>query len=222
MGPGFARPPALVWVRPNPPTKPRRSVELTMATDPAPFRQRPGGPRQQRPLRRRLQPGDRRGRGAGAVRRAGRGRRGRRRRARPPFPAWAATPPLRRARVMFRFKQLLEANRDELAAMITAEHGKVLQRRPGRGAPAASRSSSSPAASRSCSRASSPSRSAPASTAGRCASRSASCAGITPFNFPAMVPMWMFPVAHRLRQHLRAEAVARRDPSPLAAAWPSC
>ena len=34
-----------------------------------------------------------------------------------------------------------------------------------------------------------------ASTAGRCASRSASCAGITPFNFPAMVPMWMFPVA---------------------------
>ena len=35
-------------------------------------------------------------------------------------------------------------------------------------------------------------------------------AGITPFNFPAMVPMWMFANAHRLRQHVRAEAVARR------------
>jgi len=41
------------------------------------------------------------------------------------FPAWAATPPLRRARVMFKFKELLERHADELAAIITAEHGKV-------------------------------------------------------------------------------------------------
>ena len=42
------------------------------------------------------------------------------------FPAWAATPPLLRARVMFKFKELLEQHADEIAALITAEHGKVL------------------------------------------------------------------------------------------------
>src|SRR5690606_33525453 len=41
------------------------------------------------------------------------------------FPAWAATPAPRRARVMFRFLELINAHRDELAAIITAEHGKV-------------------------------------------------------------------------------------------------
>src|SRR5271166_1323151 len=42
------------------------------------------------------------------------------------WPAWAAMPPLRRARVMFKLKELLERDRKELAAIITAEHGKVL------------------------------------------------------------------------------------------------
>ena len=42
------------------------------------------------------------------------------------WPAWAATPPLRRARVMFKLKELLERDRKELSAIITAEHGKVL------------------------------------------------------------------------------------------------
>src|SRR5215208_5676491 len=42
------------------------------------------------------------------------------------FPAWAATPALRRARVMFRFKQLLDSHADQLAAIVTSEHGKVL------------------------------------------------------------------------------------------------
>ena len=42
------------------------------------------------------------------------------------WPAWAATPPLRRARVMFKLKELLERDRRELSAIITAEHGKVL------------------------------------------------------------------------------------------------
>ena len=41
------------------------------------------------------------------------------------FPAWADTPPLRRARVMFKFLELLNQHKDELAHMITAEHGKV-------------------------------------------------------------------------------------------------
>ncbi|WP_299511422.1 aldehyde dehydrogenase family protein, partial [uncultured Limnohabitans sp.] len=41
------------------------------------------------------------------------------------FPAWADTPPLRRARVMFKFLELLNLHKDELAHMITAEHGKV-------------------------------------------------------------------------------------------------
>src|SRR3954453_23363424 len=42
------------------------------------------------------------------------------------WPAWAATPPLRRARIMFRLKDLLERNRRELAEIITSEHGMVL------------------------------------------------------------------------------------------------
>ena len=42
------------------------------------------------------------------------------------WPAWATTPPLRRARVMFKLKELLERDRKEISAIITAEHGKVL------------------------------------------------------------------------------------------------
>ncbi len=45
--------------------------------------------------------------------------------ARAAFPAWADTPPIRRARVMFKFLELLNRHRDELAHVITAEHGKV-------------------------------------------------------------------------------------------------
>ena len=42
------------------------------------------------------------------------------------FPDWAATSPLTRARIMFKYKTLIEDNADELAAIITAEHGKVM------------------------------------------------------------------------------------------------
>src|SRR3954463_12013305 len=42
------------------------------------------------------------------------------------LPGWAETPPLRRARVLFKFRELLERDRARLAAAITAEHGKVL------------------------------------------------------------------------------------------------
>jgi malonate-semialdehyde dehydrogenase (acetylating)/methylmalonate-semialdehyde dehydrogenase len=65
------------------------------------------------------------------------------------FPGWANTPPLTRARIMFKFKQLAEENTDQIVAMITAEHGKVLSDAKGeftRG----SRWSNSPAASRNC------------------------------------------------------------------------
>ena len=48
----------------------------------------------------------------------------------------------------------------------------------------------------------------------RCGSRSASCAGITPFNFPAMVPMWMYPLALATREHVRPQAVASRTRRP--------
>ena len=46
--------------------------------------------------------------------------------ARSAWPDWAQTPPLSRARIMFKYKALIEENADELAAIITAEHGKVL------------------------------------------------------------------------------------------------
>src|SRR5450755_3170960 len=42
------------------------------------------------------------------------------------FPSWSATPPLTRARIMFKFRDLLERRADDIAALITAEHGKVL------------------------------------------------------------------------------------------------
>jgi len=109
-------------------------------------------------------------------------------------PRWAATPPLQRARVLFRFKALLEAHRDELAALITAEHGKVLADARGEvtrglevvefacGIPHLLKGEFSENVG---SGVDSWSLRQPVGV----------CAGITPFNFPAMVPLWMFPVA---------------------------
>ena len=68
--------------------------------------------------------------------------------ARAAFPGWAATPPLTRARVMFKFRELLLRDEATLARIITDEHGKVLSDADGRSDRAAWRSSSSPAASR--------------------------------------------------------------------------
>jgi malonate-semialdehyde dehydrogenase (acetylating) / methylmalonate-semialdehyde dehydrogenase len=111
-----------------------------------------------------------------------------------PFPAWAETPPLRRARVMFRFKELLEANRDELAAAITREHGKVFDDARGEvtrgievvefacGIPHLLKGEYSEQVSTGIDQYS---MRQPLGV----------CAGITPFNFPCMVPMWMFPIA---------------------------
>jgi malonate-semialdehyde dehydrogenase (acetylating)/methylmalonate-semialdehyde dehydrogenase len=110
------------------------------------------------------------------------------------FPAWAATTPLNRARVMFRFKELLERHAGDLAAIITSEHGKVLSDARGEvtrglevvefacGIPHLLKGEHSMNVGRDVD---SWSEYAPLGVV----------AGITPFNFPAMVPLWMFPVA---------------------------
>jgi malonate-semialdehyde dehydrogenase (acetylating) / methylmalonate-semialdehyde dehydrogenase len=110
------------------------------------------------------------------------------------FPAWSDTPPLRRSRVMFKFLELLNANKDKLAHMITAEHGKVFTDAQGevaRGIDIVEFACGMPQLLK-----------------GDFTDQVSTgmdnwtlrqplgvCAGITPFNFPVMVPMWMFPVA---------------------------
>ncbi|MCA1379065.1 CoA-acylating methylmalonate-semialdehyde dehydrogenase [Bradyrhizobium sp. IC4061] len=114
--------------------------------------------------------------------------------ARAAFPAWAATPPLRRARILNRFLRILEERTDELAHAITAEHGKVVSDAKGevqRGMEVVEFATSAPQLLKGeitenvGTRVDSHSLRQPLGVV----------AGITPFNFPAMVPMWMFPVA---------------------------
>lgn len=110
------------------------------------------------------------------------------------FPPWAATPPLARARILFRFKQLLEQHAAALAGLISAEHGKVAADARGSlqrgievvefacGIPHLLKGEFSPGIGDDMD----------------CFSLRQPlgvCVGITPFNFPAMVPMWMFPLA---------------------------
>jgi malonate-semialdehyde dehydrogenase (acetylating)/methylmalonate-semialdehyde dehydrogenase len=110
------------------------------------------------------------------------------------FPAWRDTPPLRRARVFFRFKELLDKHLDELAELVSAEHGKVLSDARGsviRGMEVAEFACAAPHLLKGYfsenvgTNVDSHSIRQPLGV----------CAGITPFNFPAMVPMWMFPLA---------------------------
>jgi malonate-semialdehyde dehydrogenase (acetylating) / methylmalonate-semialdehyde dehydrogenase len=114
--------------------------------------------------------------------------------ARAAFPGWSETPPLRRARVLARFRELLEANRDELARLVSEEHGKTLPDAAGsvqRGIEVVEFVCGAPHLL----------KGERAEDVGRgidCHSTLQPlgvCAGITPFNFPAMVPLWMFPVA---------------------------
>ena len=110
------------------------------------------------------------------------------------LPAWAATTPLRRARILFRFKELVEKHFDELARLITSEHGKVYEDAQGElirglevvefacGIPHLLKGEHSLNVGTNID---SYSLMQPVGV----------CAGIAPFNFPAMVPMWMFPVA---------------------------
>jgi malonate-semialdehyde dehydrogenase (acetylating)/methylmalonate-semialdehyde dehydrogenase len=110
------------------------------------------------------------------------------------FPAWADTPPLRRARVMFKFLELLNLNRDKLAHMITAEHGKVFTDAQGEvtrgidivefacGIPQLLKGAFTDQVSTGIDN-------------WTLRQPLGVVAGVTPFNFPVMVPMWMFPVA---------------------------
>ncbi|TVQ32212.1 MAG: CoA-acylating methylmalonate-semialdehyde dehydrogenase [Geminicoccaceae bacterium] len=110
------------------------------------------------------------------------------------FPAWAATPPIRRARVMFELKRLLEAHMDELAQLVTAEHGKTLADAKGsltRGLEVVEFACGIPQLLKG-------EFSAEVGAGVDLASFRQPlgvCAGITPFNFPEMIPMWMFPLA---------------------------
>jgi len=110
------------------------------------------------------------------------------------FPDWAAASPLVRARVMFRFKALVEANMDELAALLSSEHGKVIDDSKGsiiRGLEVVEFACGIPHLLKG-------EYSDNVSTGIDMYSMRQPLgvvAGITPFNFPAMVPMWMFAVA---------------------------
>jgi len=114
--------------------------------------------------------------------------------ARAAFPGWAATTPLRRARVLFAFKALAEQHLDELAALVTAEHGKVLGDAKGsvqRGLEVVEFACGIPQLLKG---------EFTESVGTGVDSWSVRqplgvVAGITPFNFPAMVPLWMFPIA---------------------------
>ena len=128
------------------------------------------------------------------------------------FPGWAATTPLNRARVLFKFKQLLEANADDIAMAITSEHGKVLSDARGEltrgievvefacGIPHLLKGEHSMNVG---SGVDSYSEYSPLGVV----------AGITPFNFPCMVPMWMFPIAIACGNTFILKP-SERDPTP--------
>jgi len=110
------------------------------------------------------------------------------------LPEWAITPPLKRARLMFRFKELLDTNADRIARAVSAEHGKTHDDALGEltrgievvefccGIPQLLKGEFSRHV-------------GPGIDTHTDRQPLGVCAGITPFNFPAMVPMWMYPVA---------------------------
>lgn len=110
------------------------------------------------------------------------------------FPAWRETPPAKRARIMFRFKALLEEHADEICKLLTEEHGKVLADSLGelqRGIENVEYACSAPELLKG-----EHSRNAgPAIDSWSEFQPVGVVAGITPFNFPVMVPLWMYPMA---------------------------
>ncbi len=110
------------------------------------------------------------------------------------FPEWASVNPQRRARVLFNFKTLIERHMDELAAMLSSEHGKVIADSKGDvqrgleviefacGIPHLQKGEYTEGA-------------GPGIDIYSMRQPLGVVAGITPFNFPAMIPMWMFGVA---------------------------
>jgi malonate-semialdehyde dehydrogenase (acetylating)/methylmalonate-semialdehyde dehydrogenase len=110
------------------------------------------------------------------------------------LPAWRAAPALRRARVMMRFRELIDERKKELRKVITEEHGKTLADAEGeltRGMEVVEFATGIPHLI----------KGEYSENVGTGVDAYAIrqpvgvCAGITPFNFPAMVPMWMFPIA---------------------------
>ncbi|WP_158914973.1 CoA-acylating methylmalonate-semialdehyde dehydrogenase [Caulobacter sp. S45] len=109
-------------------------------------------------------------------------------------PEWAATNPQRRARVMFEFKRLVEANMSELAELLSSEHGKVIADSKGdiqRGLEVIEFSCGIPHALKG----EYTEGAGPGIDVYSMRQPLGVVAGITPFNFPAMIPMWMFGVA---------------------------
>ena len=110
------------------------------------------------------------------------------------LPAWAATPPAKRAQILFKFRELIQRDTDKLAELLSSEHGKTVPDARGSvtrglevvefacGIPHLLKGEFSEGV---------------ATGVDTYSMRQpvGVCAGITPFNFPAMVPMWMFPVA---------------------------
>ena len=110
------------------------------------------------------------------------------------FPKWSSETPLSRSRKMFKLKEIIELRKDELAKLITLEHGKTFEDalgEVGRGLEVVEFACG-----------------IPSHLAGNFTSDVGTsvdswsdyqpigiCAGITPFNFPVMVPLWMFPIA---------------------------
>jgi malonate-semialdehyde dehydrogenase (acetylating)/methylmalonate-semialdehyde dehydrogenase len=110
------------------------------------------------------------------------------------FPGWRETPPVERARVLFKFRALLEQNFEELIRLNTREHGKTLAESRGdvkRGIEMVEFTCGIP----SLLMGESMENLARGIDCDTIRQPLGVCAGITPFNFPAMVPLWMYPVA---------------------------
>jgi len=128
------------------------------------------------------------------------------------FPAWAATPPLARARVLFNYLQLCQQHTDDFAAMVVREHGKTFADAKGEvargievvefavGIPQMLKGEFTDQIARGI-------------DAWSMRQPLGVVAGITPFNFPVMVPMWMFPVAIACGNTFILKP-SERDPSP--------
>ena len=128
------------------------------------------------------------------------------------FPTWRQIPPNKRAQILFRYKQLLEQNAEAICQLITAEHGKVIddaRGELGRGIEVVDYACGiSELLKGEFSKNAGPdidswSEFQPLGVV----------AGITPFNFPAMVPMWMFPMAIACGNTFILKP-SERDPSP--------
>ena len=126
------------------------------------------------------------------------------------FETWSQKPPLQRARVMFKFKELIEKNTDELTKLIVSEHGKVYEDAKGsltRGLEVVEFACGIPHLLKGefsenvGTNVDSWSMRQPLGVV----------AGITPFNFPAMVPMWMFPISYSLWKYIYFKTIRKRS-----------